>query len=105
MIMSMINENMQAIADAAASGLEEAAAAGDLLEWLGDALTWTAPEADGTRIVRLGMGPDVSEMVTPGDTRNANGIYATWWDGLGTCRISDYAANELLNTIEAVEAC
>lgn len=103
--MSMLNENMQAIADAAAAGLEEAAAAGDMLEWLEDAITWTAPEADGTRIVRLGIGPDVSAMVTPGDPRNANGIYATWWGGLGTCRISDYAANELLKTIEEVEAC
>ena len=101
----MLNENMQAIADAAAAGLEEAAAAGDMLEWLEDAITWTAPEADGTRIVRLGIGPDVSAMVTPGDPRNANGIYATWWGGLGTCRISDYAANELLKTIEEVEAC
>lgn len=103
--MSMLNDNMQAIADAAAAGLEEAAAAGDMLEWLGDAITWTAPEADGTRIVRLGMGPDVSAMVTPGDPRNANGIYATWYSALGTCRISDYAANELIKTIEAVEAC
>lgn len=103
--MSMLNESMQAIADAASAGLEEAAAAGDMLEWLGDAITWTAPEADGTRIVLLGIGPDVSAMVTPGDPRNANGIYATWWDGLGTCRISDYAANELLETIDAVEAC
>ena len=101
----MLNENMQAIADAAAAGLEEAAAAGDMLEWLEDAITWTAPEADGTRIVRLGIGPDVSVMVTPGYPRNANGIYATWWGGLGTCRISDYAANELLKTIEEVEAC
>lgn len=103
--MSMLNENMQALADAAAASLEEAAAAGDLLEWLKDALTWTAPEADGTRIVRLGMGPDVSAMVTPGDPCNANAVYATWWGGLGTCRISDYAASELLKTIEAVEAC
>ena len=101
----MLNENMQAIADAAAAGLEEAAAAGDMLEWLGDAITWTEPEADGTRIVWLGMGPDVSAIVTPGDPRNANGIYATWYSTLGTCRISDYAANELLKTIEAVEAC
>ena len=103
--MSMLNENMQAIADAASAGLEEAAAAGDMLEWLGDAITWTEPEEDGTRIVRLGMGPDVYVMVTPGDQRNANGVYSTWWDGLGTCRISDYAANELLETIEAVESC
>ena len=103
--MSMLNENMQAIADAAAAGLEEAAAAGDMLEWLGDAITWTAPEADGTRLVRLGMGPDVSAMVTPGDPRNENCIYATWYSTLGTCRISDYAATELLKTIEAVEAC
>lgn len=103
--MSMLNENMQAIADATAAGLEEAAASGDMLEWLGDALTWTAPEADGTRIVRLGMGPDVSAMVTPGDPRNANGVYATWYSAFGTCRISEFAAYELLNTIEAVEAC
>lgn len=103
--MSMLNESMQAIADAAAAGLEEAAAAGEVLEWLGDALTWTEPEADGTRIVRLGMGPDVSAMVTPGDQRNANGIYATWYSALGTCRVSEFAANELLKTIEAVEAC
>lgn len=103
--MSMLNENMQAIADAAAAGLEEAAAAGEVLEWLGDAITWTAPEADGTRIVRLGIGPDVSAMVTPGDPRNANGIYATWYGTLGTCRISDYAANELLKTIDEIEAC
>lgn len=103
--MSMLDENMKAIADAAAAGLEESAAAGDMLEWLCDAITWTAPEADGTRIVRLGMGPDVSVMVTPGDPRNANGIYATWYSTLGTCRISDYAADELLKTIEAVEAC
>lgn len=103
--MSMLDENMQAIADAAAAGLDEAAAAGDMLEWLGDAITWTAPEADGTRIVRLGIGPDVSAMVTPGDPRNANGIYATWYGGLGTCRISEFAYNELLKTIEEVEAC
>lgn len=103
--MIMLNENMQAIADAAAAGLEEAAAAGKMLEWLGDAITWTAPEADGTRIIRLGIGPDVSAMVTPGDPRNANGIYSTWYSALGTCRISDYAANELLKTIEAVESC
>ena len=103
--MSMLNENMQAIADATADGLEEAAAAGDMLEWLGEAITWTAPEADGTRIVRLGMGPDVSAMVTPGDPRNANGVYATWYSTLGTCRISKFAANELLKTIEDVEAC
>ena len=103
--MSMLNENMQAIADAAAAGLEEAAAAGDMLEWLEDAITWTAPEADGTRIIRLGIGPDVSVMVTPGDPRNANGIYATWWDGLGTCRVSEFASDELLKTIEEVEAC
>ena len=103
--MSMLNESMQAIADAAAAGLEEAAAAGDMLEWLEDAITWTAPEADGTRIVRLGIGPDVSAMVTPGDPRNANGIYATWWDGLGTCRVSEFASDELLKTIEEVEAC
>lgn len=101
----MLNENMQAIADATAAGLEEAAVVGEVLEWLGDVLTWTAPEADGTRIIRAGMGPDISVMVTPGDPRNANGVYATWWGGIGTCRISDYAANELLNTIEAVEAC
>lgn len=105
MIMSMLNDNMQAIAAAAAAGLEEAAAAGEVLEWLGDAITWTAPEADGTRIVRLGMGPDVSAMVTPGDPRNANCVYATWYGALGTCRISDFAVNELLKTIEAVEAC
>ena len=103
--MSMLNDNMQAIADAAAAGLEEAAAAGDMLEWLEDAITWTAPEADGTRIVRLGIGPYVSAMVTPGDPRNANGIYATWWDGLGTCRVSEFASDELLKTIEEVEAC
>lgn len=103
--MSMLNENMQAIADATAAGIEEAAAAGEMLEWLEQAITWTAPEADGTRIVRLGMGPDVCAMVTPGDPRNANAVYATWWDGLGTCRISDYAANELLETLQAVEAC
>ena len=103
--MSMLNENMQAIADAAAASLEEAAAAGDLLEWLGDAITWTAPEADGTRIIRLGIGPDVSAMVTPGDPRNANGIYATWYSALGTCRVSEFAATELLKTIEEVEAC
>ena len=103
--MSMLNESMQAIADATAAGLEQAAAAGEVLEWLGDAITWTAPEADGTRIVRLGMGPDVSAMVTPGDTRNANAVYATWYGGIGTCRISEFAANELLKTIEYVEAC
>lgn len=103
--MSMLSENMQAIADATAAGLEEAAAAGEMVEWLGDAIAWAAPEADGTRIVRLGMGPDVCAMVTPGDPRNANGVYATWWDGLGTRRISDYAANELLKTIAAVEDC
>ena len=103
--MSMLNENMQAIADATAAGIEEAAAAGEMLEWLEQAITWTAPEADGTRIVRLGVGPDVSAMVTPGDPRNANGIYATWWDGLGTCRISDCAADKLLETLQAVEAC
>ena len=103
--MSMLNESMQAIADATAAGLEEAAAAGELLEWLGDAITWTAPKADGSRIIRAGMGPDVSVMVTPGDQRNANGVYATWYGTLGTCRISDYAADELLKTIDAVEAC
>ena len=103
--MSMIKENMQAIADATAAGLEEAAASGEMPEWLGDAIAWTAPEADGTRIVRLGMGPDVVAMVAPGDPSNANAVYATWYGGLGTCRISDYAANELLKTIEAVEAC
>lgn len=103
--MRMLNENMQAIADAAAAGLEEAAAAGDMLEWLGDAITWTEPEADGTRIIRLGIGPDVSAMVTPGDPRNANGIYATWYSTLGTCRVSEFAANELLKTINEVEAC
>ena len=103
--MSMLNENMQAIADATAAGLEEAAATGGLVEWLEEAITWTAPEADGTRIVRLGMGPDVSAMVTPGDPRNANAVYVTWYDGLGTCRISDYAADKLLETIDAVEAC
>ena len=101
----MLNENMQALADATAAGLEEAAAAGELVEWLEQAITWTAPEADATRIVRLGIGPDVCAMVTPGDTSNANAVYATWWDGLGTCRISDYAANELLETLQAVEAC
>lgn len=103
--MSMLNEKMQAIADAAAAGLEEAAASGEMLEWLGDAATWTAPEKDGTRIVRLGTGPDVCVMVTPGDPRRANGVYATWWDGFGTCRISDYAADELLKALQAVEAC
>ena len=103
--MSMLNENMQAIADATAAGLEQAAAAGELLEWLGDAITWTAPKADGSRIIRAGMGPDVSVMVTPGDPRNANGVYATWYSTLGTCQISEFAANELLKTIEAVEAC
>lgn len=103
--MSMLNENMQAIADATAAGLEEAAASGEMLEWLGDAITWTAPEADGSRIIRAGMGPDVSVMVTPGDPRNANGVYATWYGGFGTCRISDYAADELLETLQAVEAC
>ena len=103
--MSMLNENMQAIADATADGLEEAAAAGDMLEWLGDAITWTAPKADGSRVILAGMGPDVSVMVTPGDSRNANGVYATWYSNSGTCRISDYAANELLKTIEDVEAC
>ena len=103
--MSILNENMQAIADATAAGLEEAAAAGEMVEWLEQALTWTAPDADGTRIVRLGMGPDVSAMATPGDPRNANGVYATWYGVLGTCRISDYAANELLETLQAVEAC
>lgn len=103
--MSIFNESMQAIAEAAAAGLEEAAAAGEVLEWLEDAITWTAPEADGTRIVRLGIGPDVSAMVTPGDPRNANGVYSTWYGALGTCRISEFATNELLETIEAVEAC
>ena len=103
--MSMLNENMQAIADATAAGLEEAAAAGEVLEWLGDAITWTAPEADGTRIILAGIGPDVSVMATPGDPRNANGVYATWYSDLGTCRISDYAANELLKTIDYIEAC
>lgn len=103
--MSMLSENMQAIADATAAGLEEAAAAGEVLEWLGDAITWTAPKADGTRIIRAGMGPDVSVMVTPGDPRNANGVYATWYGDFGTCRISELAADELLKTIEAVEAC
>ena len=103
--MNMLNENMQAIADATAAGLEEAAAAGELLEWLGDAITWTAPKADGSRIISVGIGPDVSVMVTPGDLRNANRVYATWYGTLGTCRISDHAANELLKTIEAVEAC
>lgn len=103
--MGMLNENMQAIADATAAGLEEAAAAGEMVEWLEQALTWTAPDADGTRIVRLGMGPDVCIMAAPGDPRNANAVYASWWSGFGTRRISDYAANELLETIEAVEAC
>ena len=103
--MSMLNDNMQSIAYATAAGLEEAAAAGEVLEWLDDAITWTEPEADGTRIIRAGMGPDVSVMVTPGDPRNANGVYATWYSALGTCRISEFAANELLKTIEAVEAC
>ena len=103
--MSMLNENMQAIADATAAGLEQAAAAGDMLEWLGDAITWTAPKADGSRIIRAGIGPDVSVMVTPGDPRNANGVYATWYSNSGTCRISEFAANELLKTIEDVEAC
>ena len=103
--MIMLNESMQAIADATADGLEQAAAAGELLEWLGDAITWTAPEADGSRIIRAGMGPDVSVMVTPGDPRNANGVYATWYSTSGTCRISEFAANELLKRIEDVEAC
>ena len=103
--MSMLNENMQAIADATADGLEEAAAAGELLEWLGDAITWTAPKADGSRIIRVGMGPDVSVMVTPGDPRNANGVYATWYGTSGTCRISEFASNELLKTIDDIEAC
>ena len=103
--MSMLNENMQAIADATADGLEEAAAAGELLEWLGDAITWTAPKADGSRIIRAGMGPDVSVIVTPGDPRNANGVYATWYSTSGTCRISEFAANELLKTIDDIEAC
>ena len=76
--MSMLNDSMQAIADATSAGLEEAAAAGDMLEWLGDAITWTAPKADGSRIIRDGMGPDVSVMVTPGDPRNANGVYEKW---------------------------
>ena len=103
--MSMLNESMQAIADATAAGLEEAAANGELLEWLGDAITWTAPKADGSRVILAGMGPDVSVMVTPGDPRNANGVYATWYSTSGTCRISEFAANELLKTIEDVEAC
>lgn len=103
--MSMLDENMQAIADATSAGLEEAAAAGELLEWLGDAITWTAPKPDGSRIIRAGMGPDVSVMVTPGDPRNANGVYVTWYSALGSCRISEFATNELLKTIEAVEAC
>ena len=101
----MLNENMQAIADATADGLEEAAAAGELLEWLGDAITWTAPKADGSRIIRVGIGPDVSVIVTPGDPRNANRVYATWYGTSGTRRISEFAANELLKTIDAVEAC
>ena len=103
--MSMLNESMQAIADATAAGLEQAAADGELLEWLGDAITWTAPKEDGSRIIRAGMGPDVSVMVTPGDPRNANGVYATWYGTSGTCRISEFAANELLKTIDDVEAC
>ena len=103
--MNMLNESMQAIADATAAGLEEAASAGELMEWLGDAITWTAPEADGSRIISAGIGPDVSVMVTPGDQRNANGVYATWYSTLGTCRISEFAANELLKTIEEIEAC
>ena len=103
--MGTLNESMQAIAEATAAGLEQAAAAGELLEWLGDAITWTAPKADGSRIIRAGMGPDVSVMVTPGDQCNANGVYATWYGTLGTCRIREFAANELLKTIEAVEAC
>ena len=103
--MSMLNESMQAIADATAAGLEQAAAAGDMIEWLGDAVTWTAPKADGSRIISAGIGPDVSVMVTPGDQRNANGVYATWYGTSGTCRISEFAANELLKTIEEVEAC
>ena len=70
--MNMLNENMQAIADATAAGLEEAAAAGELLEWLEDAITWTAPKADGSRIISVGIGPNVSVMVTTGDPRNAN---------------------------------
>lgn len=101
----MLNENMQALADASAAGLEEAAATGTLVEWLEQAITWAAPAADGTRIVRLGMGPDVCAMVTPGDAHNANAVYATWYGGLGTSRISDYAANELLETLQSVEAC
>ena len=105
MIMSMLDENMQAIADATAAGLEQAAAEGDMLEWLGEAITWTAPKADGSRIIRVGMGPDVSVMVAPGDPLNANGVYATWYGTSGTCRISEFAANELLKTIEAVEEC
>ena len=103
--MIMLNENMQAIADATAAGLEQAAAAGDMLEWLGEAITWTAPKADGSRIISAGMGPDISVMVTPGDPRNDNGVYATWYSALGTCRISEFAANELLKTIDDVEAC
>ena len=103
--MSMLNENIQAIADATAAGLEQAAAAGELLEWLGDAITWTAPKADGSRIICAGMGPDVSVMATPGDPRNANGVYVTWYSTSGTCLISEFAANELLKTIDDVEAC
>ena len=101
----MLNESMQAIAEATAAGLEEAAAAGELLEWLGDAITWTAPKADGIRLIRAGMGSHVSVFVTPGDPRNDNGVYATWYSTLGTCRISEFAANELLKTINDVEAC
>ena len=102
--MSMLNESMQAIADATAAGLEQSAAAGELLEWLGDAITWTAPKADGSRIIRAGMGTDVSVMVTPGDPRNANAVYATWYSTSRTCRISEFASNELLKTIEALDA-
>ena len=103
--MSMLNENIHVIAYVLSSVLEEAAANGELLEWLGDAITWTAPKADGSRVILAGMGPDVSVMVTPGDPRNANGVYATWYSTSGTCRISEFAANELMKTIEDVEAC
>lgn len=101
----LISPDYEAMAAAAAASLEEAAASGDLVEWLGDALTWGEPDAYGYRTVRLGMGPDVAAMVAPGDPRNANGVYVSWFDRFGTCRISDYAAEELLKTLQAVEAC
>ena len=101
----MLSGDMESMVVAAPAGLEEAAAAGELVQWLEQVNTWTGPEGDGTRIVRLGAGPDVCVMVTPGDVHNANGVYATWYGTLGTCRVSDYAANELLETLQAVEAC